>query len=286
MIAKEKLTRDKFNALKKYYDKTWDEKEHTLHVGFFGMGAKTLEKSYIDATKYLLANLNRIRRLDDRSNILDVGCGTGRTLMAACAKYGCRGVGVDLSDEQIKDAKNALEKINIIRKRNGLNPLKIRFVRGSGSELRKLLPRSKQFTHVLSQDALLFVVDKESLFKNMFRLLVPGGALAIADFLAEKPQSGFSAHERRTIYKMLNWNEDLSFVAYIRFLRTVGFKMIGSEERGRDMVKTYSLLGKSMRRYLRSSDATYSDLAKRYADIVSAVKKGKMGWGLFFAVKQ
>ena len=175
-----------------------------------------MNKSYSDATKYLLTNLNRIRPIDNCSKILDVGCGTGRTLITACTKYGCGGVGVDLSDEQIKDAKNTLKKINIMRKRNGHKPLNIKFVRGSGSELRKLFPRSKQFTHVLSQDALLFVVDKESLFKNMFRLLVSGGALAIADFLAERPQADFSAHERRTIYKMLNWNEDLSFVARSR----------------------------------------------------------------------
>ena len=60
MIAKERLTRQKFNTLKKYYDETWDSNEHTLHVGVFGLGAKTLAQAYDDATAYLLVRLNRI----------------------------------------------------------------------------------------------------------------------------------------------------------------------------------------------------------------------------------
>ena len=113
MISKhEKTTRDKFNYLKKYYDETWDETSHTLHVGLFENETDSLDDAYKQATNYLIKNILSFVPFNKKSSILDVGCGTGRTLVEICLEFGCRGVGIDLSDEQIKDAQAYLQKIN------------------------------------------------------------------------------------------------------------------------------------------------------------------------------
>lgn len=281
----EHLTREKFNTLKKYYDETWDETSHTLHVGLFRRAGDSLERSYVQATEYLVENAAKILPITKDSTVLDVGCGAGRTIITICEQFGCSGVGVDLSDEQIRDANAYLAKVQRERIVKGLPKLRVRFVRASGSDLAEEFPKDGQFTHVVSQDALLFVTNKRSLYENIERLLVPGGVFAVADFLSEPAETTYSKQEHRLIYQLVNWNAALSFAAYREILSTVGLRIMHAEERGPDMIRTYEKLARRMKKYAKRGDATYADLLARYEHIVQAVQSGKMGWGLFFAQK-
>lgn len=281
MLKEENQTRKKFNFLKKYYDETWDPKSQTLHVGIFQNSKQSLDQSYQNATDYLVSRLNKVLELNKDSKILDIGCGTGGTLIELCEKYQCQGTGVDISDAQIKSAKDFLVKKNSKK----TNKIKANFVRGSGSELNKIFKKDEQFTHIISQDAILLVVNKKSLFENLYRLLVPGGAIAIADFLSEKPAGQYTKTEQELIYKLVNWNEELSFSAYQEILATVGLVEIQAEQKNKDMIQTYSVLANNLEKYLKKEDETYGRLYERYRNIASAVKTGKMAWGLFFAKK-
>ncbi|MEI7511962.1 MAG: SDR family NAD(P)-dependent oxidoreductase [Candidatus Uhrbacteria bacterium] len=281
----EKSTREKFNFLKKYYDETWDNADHTLHVGVFRTKNDSLEKAYKQATEHLLTNIASIAPLGEDSVVLDVGCGTGRTLIEICAKYGCRGIGIDLSDEQIKDATAHLRTINSDRLRSGKPKLRAKYIRASGSDLEKSFHKNEQFTHIISQDAILLITNKQSFFENVYRLLAPGGIFAVADFLSETSTDKISKTEHNLIYKLVNWNEALSFNAYQTILKTVGLQILKTERRDSDMVLTYSKLSQSMSQYVQDKDKTYGELQDRYASIASAVKNGKMGWGFFFAQK-
>ncbi|MDP1688600.1 MAG: SDR family NAD(P)-dependent oxidoreductase [bacterium] len=285
MSENEKLTREKFNFLKKYYDETWDENSHTLHVGLFKNDQDSLADSYRHATDYLINNAYDVVPITKKSVILDVGCGTGRTLVDVCLQYGCRGVGVDLSDEQINDAKNHISKINQERLLQGLPKIRAKFIRGSGSELDKTFKKDSQFTHIISQDAILLITNKQSLFRNILRLLVPGGIFAVADFLSESAPEERTESEENLIYKLVNWNEGLSFEAYGKILETIGLSVVKSERRDTDMINTYAKLAQKMEQHIVDGDKTYTELKERYESIVSAVKNGKMGWGFFFAKK-
>ena len=281
----ERETRKKFNILKRYYDKTWDSKDHTLHVGIFKKNTKNLKESYYNATDYLIKKINKASKINKESVILDVGCGAGRTLITICEKYGCSGIGVDISDEMVKDAKKYLEKLNKKRNEEKLQKINIKFIRGSGSKLNKLLKKDKQFTHIISQDALLLVVDKYSLYDNLHRLLKKRGILGIADFLGEGKKEELENKQRVLIYKMINWAESLSFNNYKKILCSVGFKLISSEKKDKDMIKTYEFLAKEMNKHLKSKDQIFKSLQDRYESIVGAVKTKKMGWGIFIAQK-
>lgn len=285
MSENEKTTREKFNFLKKYYDETWDEKSHTLHVGLFQSDKDSLDDSYRHATDHLINNASEIVPITKNSIVLDVGCGTGRTLVDVCLQYGCRGVGVDLSDEQIKDAKNHINKINQERLLQGLPKIRAKFIRASGSELDKTFKKDNQFTHIISQDAILLITNKQSLFRNIHRLLVPGGIFAVADFLSESAPEERTESEENLIYKLVNWNEGLSFEAYRKILETIGLSVMKSERRDADMINTYAKLAQKMEQHIVGGDKTYTELKERYESIVSAVKNGKMGWGFFFAKK-
>lgn len=285
MLKLEQETREKFNNLKKYYDETWDTKAHTLHVGYFGFGAKDLPTAFDDATKMIIGKLGAITPITHSSTILDVGCGTGRTLIELCERHECFGVGVDISDEQIGDANTELARINAQRSQKGLDQLRVQFIQGSGSDLQNLLPNNEQFSHIISQDALLLVADKKSVFENMFRLLKPGGAVGIADFLSEKSKEKFSTAEQESLYTLVNWSQELSFAAYAQFLTSVGLTVVSAEEQGESMAQTYATLAEQMQSHVSKDDEMYRNLEKRYSDIVIAVNNKTMGWGIFSATK-
>lgn len=285
MHSQENTTRKKFNFLKKYYDETWDEASHTLHVGLFQSGHDTLPEAYANATRHLVEKVCAIVPITQASEILDIGCGTGRTLMEICAQFGCAGVGVDLSDEQIRDARAHLAEMNADRAAKGEPKLRVRFVRASGSDLAKTFPKGERFTHIISQDAIMLVAEKQSLFENAYRLLAPNGVLGVADFLSEVPANTMTARDQELVFTLVNWTGELSEEAYLEILRTVGFTNVHSVRHDADMIRTYQLLADKMSQYTKGDDTTYTDLQNRYEQIVQAVKRGKMGWGFFCAQK-
>jgi cyclopropane fatty-acyl-phospholipid synthase-like methyltransferase/short-subunit dehydrogenase len=281
----EKITREKFNFLKKYYDETWDKSEHTLHVGLFKNNHDSLSTAYRQATDHLIEETNKLLPIDKNSIILDIGCGTGRTLVELCLKYNCQGVGIDISDEQINDATSYTQKMNEKRAKQNLPAINTRFVRGSRSDLQKRFKKDEQFTHIISQDAILLVSDKQSLFNNIARLLKPGGVFSVADFLSESDKSQVTKKENKLIYKLVNWDKPLSFESYENILTDVGLNIVKSEKRNTDMVLTYNKLANRLEKYTKSKDKTYSELRDRYKSIAQSAKNNKMGWALFFTQK-
>jgi len=269
----EETTRAKFNTLKAFYDRTWDPENHTLHVGLFRGVEDSLTQAYAQATEYLLSSANSTLAFASQSVVLDVGCGTGKTLTSLCRRFGCRGVGIDISDEQIREAQAARP-----------SDLSIQFIRASGSSLNQAVV-SERFTHVISQDAILLVADKQALFRDVSRLLVSGGVLAVADFLSEESSQERTASDDELVYQLVNWTEPLSFETYTRALEAVSLSVVRSERRGADMIRTYEMLAREIARYSPEEDKTYAELQARYESIVAAVRAGKMSWGFFFAQK-
>lgn len=278
MFKKETLTRKKFNYLKNYYDKTWDPSGHTLHVGIFNSSKNTLTKAYQNATDYLISKINKFSVLNESSVVLDVGCGTGRTLIEICAKYNCKGVGIDISDEQVNDAKGYLADLN----KNSKQKVDCEFIRGSASEIDTYIKGKEKFSHIISQDALLLVINKKGCFQSLYKLLKYDGVFAVADFLSESVID--NKNEDRLIKKFVNWDKSLSYEEYIRILNNINFHVVHSELRKQDMIKTYQLLAEKIRPFIKS-DSTYQDLYDRYNSIAKAIKNNQMGWGIFVAQK-
>ena len=75
------------------------------------------------------------------------------------------------------------------------------------------------FTHVVSQDALFLVPDKPRSHAEMFRVLAPGGVLAVSDFLQPTERIGEAA--RRHVYDRVRWNDGYSLDGYRLWLRSM-----------------------------------------------------------------
>lgn len=117
--------------------------------------------------------LARVAGLDATKRVLDVGSGVGGTSRCLAKEFGCCVTGIDLTDEYCRAAE-------MLSARTGLAHL-VNFRQGDATEL----PFDDQtFDVVWTEHVAMNIPDKTRLYKEMHRVLKPGGTLAIYDVLA------------------------------------------------------------------------------------------------------
>lgn len=113
---------------------------------------------------------NATRKLEDSleissdTKVLDIACGKGSTALYLADKYGCSVVGIDISEELIKEAKNSCRK-------KGLDN-KVKFLVGNAMDLPF---DDNQFDIAISQGILVFVDDKAKTINEASRVIKKGG---------------------------------------------------------------------------------------------------------------
>lgn len=251
----------------------WDS-DGVLHTGYFSGDSDT---DYGAAAERTSAVLAADAGIDSRSYVLDVGSGCGNFLTYLAERLGCRGEGLDLSEERIKFARRRLA--------DGERKLRIGFWHGSAT---RMPFEPDTFSHVVSQDALFLIPDKPRSHAEIHRVLQPGGIFAFSDFL--QPAQEISGRAREHVYDRVRWNGGYSLAGYRTALETAGFEIISARDLDRHLRRTYELLGlTASQRSAATADPAARDwmdaFARSCAEIGAAIDRGEFGWGMITARK-
>lgn len=157
-----------------YYDHTephyrqWWKMDQSmgLHYGVWDKNTRSLAEAILN-TNAQLAELGEIKPAD---LVLDAGCGVGGPAVFLAKKFGCNVTGITLSERQVKTATGFAEK-------NGVGHL----ARFEQMDYTKTRFPDQSFDVVWAIESMQTATDKSLFFKEMHRVLKPGGKLLIAD---------------------------------------------------------------------------------------------------------
>jgi len=126
-----------------------------------------------------VANPFSLGRLERGEGVLDVGSGAGTDSLVAALMVGPEGsvTGIDMTPEMLAKARAGAAELGLSN---------VTFVEG---EAEALPFADASFDVVVSNGVIDLIPDKDAVFAEIHRVLVPGGRIQIADVTIQKPVS-------------------------------------------------------------------------------------------------
>ncbi|HJV26936.1 MAG TPA: methyltransferase domain-containing protein [Aromatoleum sp.] len=212
--------------------------------------------------------------LRSTNRVLDIGSGIGGTSRCLAKEFGCRVTGIDLTDEYCQVASMLTEKV-------GLDGL-VDYRQGDATDLPF---EDNEFDVVWTEHVAMNIADKRRLYDEMYRVLKPGGTLAIYDVLAgpsgpvlfpvpwaRTPDTSFlvSPEELRDLlrasgFTVSDWKDTTAearewFVKVVERIRREGFPALGF----------HLLMGEDFREMAQNQGRNLQDGRISLGQIVSA----------------
>ena len=133
-----------------------------------------------------VANPWQLGRLNPGERVLDLGSGAGTDSLVAAQMVGEQGhvTGIDMTAAMLARARAAAAEMGVAN---------VEFIE---SEAERLPFPDESFDVVISNGVIDLIPDKDAVFAELYRVLVPGGRMQIADVTLQNP---VSAEGRRNI---------------------------------------------------------------------------------------
>lgn len=229
--------------------KTWVKGSHEARVeSFYGWGAENYGdfhkgylnfglweegvRTYEEAAENMVYQMAQLAGVNQKSHLLDVGCGMGTQDIYIAEKFKVKQV----------DALDVTWKhIEIARQRAQTNKCsdQVHFHHESGI---KLPFPDKHFTNVISIEAAEHFNTRQTFLEEAYRVLKPGGGISIGDFtLKQEPKTFMEklvVESARALWKVPDDNV-YSIEVYKERLKLAGFENVEAREVGASTIPGY-----------------------------------------------
>jgi phosphoethanolamine N-methyltransferase len=205
---------------------------------------------------------------------LEIGSGLGGSAFHLATRYGLEVVGLDVSNAMV-------EISNERRLEAGISGVK--FVRG---DIRTAALSEASFDLVWTRDCVLYVAEKDAVWRQVFRCLAPNGQLFVTDFARGK---GPLSHAFRNYLEGCDYHLQ-TLDQYAGELSAAGLSVVACADvtdafvAGLEAEK--ELLARRRDEFLQEYDRSdYDYLMERWDQKIAFCRAGDMKWGLFVARK-
>jgi len=183
--------------------------------------AMDLSKSIIENQLLFEKKLAQDLGLERGHTALDIGCGRGRVAGHMATHTGAHITGLNLDPDQLENARRFAKGHNLpcIFRQGDLNDIPLPFTDGS-------------FNAIYHIQAFSMCKDLKKLFKDIHRMLKPGGKFGCLDYVLLNAYDGHNPHHvdlMRRIKPLLGAIGSPSAETYTRLLEEAGFKILKSE---------------------------------------------------------
>ena len=280
IISKEKIV-NYYDSSEIDYKLIWDlQKSKALHFGYWDEEVKNFREA-LERENEVIAELAQIKESDV---ILDAGCGVGGSSIYLAKKFGCKVVGITLSQRQVTMAIQNAEQCGVAHLTEfiAMNFKNMTFEYG-------------KFDVVFGIESICHANSKEKFIKDSYKMLKPGGRLIVADGFANRDL--FTEEEKIIMKKWLNgWGVNFLETKenMKKYAKNIGFQSISFT----DITKNVMPSSRRLYKYsfpamffgkiaeflrLRTKTQTGNIIAAKYQHV--ALKRELWKYGIFFAVK-
>lgn len=166
--------------------------------------------------------------------VVDLGCGGGIDVLLAAGKVGPSGraIGIDMTPEMVERARNSAAKFG-----NGTPPANVEF---HLARIEQLPLSDNSVDCLISNCVINLAPDKSAVFREMFRVLKPGGRVALSDIALKQALPDDVASDLIAYVGCVAGA--LMIDEYSRMLREAGFADVQLVDTRNDL-NAYALMG-------------------------------------------
>ncbi|KAM7188320.1 S-adenosyl-L-methionine-dependent methyltransferase [Naviculisporaceae sp. PSN 640] len=242
-----------------YYLNLWGEH---IHHGYWATDGSKANDSKEVAQIALIRLLLDISGVSSGNRVLDVGCGIGGTSRYLASQLGCSVTGITISTKQVELAKR-LTKSEAAKEKSssqsqsqqqevgedseGYIPLgkgKVRFIELDAEKMGEFFASDAgAFDAVWISEALSHFPNKALFFQNAYKVLKPGGKLALADWFKNEglDQKQFD-DDIKPIEDGMLLPPLCTQADYVNFAKEAGLKLLGGpKDISNDVSKTWDI---------------------------------------------